>query len=142
MHSKNNLITSNVFEKERATKKININITYLHLQTTFFNKESKFLSQEKVSEVIQKVPLLRRGGGTVIEKRTKTNREKGCPSMSAFLKKLLRFSKWSFTVFLLIIMAVWNIKQTIMKDCNIQSCQWMGCDRFRQSTQDHQSGLC
>ena len=59
-----------MFEKERATKKININITYLHLQTTFFNKESKFLSQEKVSEVIQKVPLLRRGG-RVTEKRTK-----------------------------------------------------------------------
>ena len=29
-------------------------------------------------------------------------------------------------------MAVWNIKQTIMKDYDIQSCQWMACDRFRQ----------
>ena len=63
----------------------------------------------------------------------------GGPSMcvrSLFLKKMLRFSKWSLIVilqfFLLIIMAVWNIKQTIMKDYNIQSCQWMACDRFRQ----------
>ena len=63
----------------------------------------------------------------------------GGPSMCVvrFLKKnLLRFSKWSFIVilqfFLLIIMTVWNIKQTIMKDYNIQSCQWMACDRFRQ----------
>ena len=29
-------------------------------------------------------------------------------------------------------MAVWNIKQTIMKDCNIQSSQLMALDRFRQ----------
>ena len=40
---------------------------------------------------------------------------------------MLRFSKWSFLVilqfFLLIIMTVWNIKQTIVKNCNIQSCQ-------------------
>ena len=53
-----------------------------------------------------------------------------------FLKKLMRFSKWFFIAILqfvlLIIMAVWNIKQTIMKDYNIQSCQWMACDRFRQ----------
>ena len=37
---------------------------------------------------------------------------------------MLRFSKWSFLVilqfFLLIIMTVWNIKQTIVKNCNIQ----------------------
>ena len=89
--------------------------------------------------VIQKVRLLRRGrGGEVIEKQTKMNMGRG-PSMcvhSLFLKKMLRFSKWSFIdilqFFLLIIMAVWNIKQTIMKDYNIQSCQWMACDRFRQ----------
>ena len=53
-----------------------------------------------------------------------------------FFKKMLRFSKWSFITilqfFLLIIMAVWNIKQTIMKDYNIQSCKWMACDRFHQ----------
>ena len=30
-------------------------------------------------------------------------------------------------------MAVKIIKQTIMKDNNIQSCQRMACDRFRQS---------
>ena len=51
-------------------------------------------------------------------------------------KKMLKFSKGSFIVilqfFLLIIMAVWSFKQTIMKDYNIQSCQWMRCDRFRQ----------
>ena len=67
----------------------------------------------------------------VIEKQTKTNRGRGGPSMmyvSFFLKKcwdILQF-------FLLIKMAVWNIKQTIMKDYNIQSCQWMACDCFRQ----------
>ena len=51
------------------------------------------------------------------------------PSMclcSRFFKKRLRFPKWSFIVilhfFLLIIIAVSNIKQTIMKDYNIQSC--------------------
>ena len=27
-----------------------------------------------------------------------------------------------------------------MKDYNIQSCQWSGCDRFRQPTQDHNVG--
>ena len=51
-------------------------------------------------------------------------------------KKMLKFSKGSFIVilqfFLLIIMAVWNFKQTIMKDYNIQTCQWMTRDRFRQ----------
>ena len=35
--------------------------------------------------------------------------------------------------FLWIIKAAWNIKQTIMKDYNIQSCQWMECNCFRQS---------
>ena len=69
-----------------------------------------------------------RGGGGVIEKRTKTNRGSGV--LVLFWKKMLRFSKWSFIVifqfFLLIIMAVWNIKQTIMKDYNVQSCQsWL-----------------
>ena len=53
-----------------------------------------------------------------------------------FLKKMLRFPKWSFIIifqfFLLVIMAVWNIKQTTMKDYNIQSCQWMVCNCFRQ----------
>ena len=88
--------------------------------------------------VIQKVRLLRRGrGGEVIEKQTKMNMGRG-PSMcvhSLFLKKMLRFSKWSFIdilqFFLLIVMTVLNIKQTIMK-YDIQSCKWMLCDRFRQ----------
>ena len=95
-------------------------------------------------EFIQKVYSLRRGVGGggeegVIEKWTKTNREKGvlaCVYSHFLIKKMLRFSKWSFIVilqfFLLIIIAVWNIKQTIMKDYNIQSCQWMVCDRFCQ----------
>ena len=71
--------------------------------------------------------------------QTKTNRGKGvlaCVYVRFFKKILLRFSKWSYIVilqfFLLIIMAVWIIKQIIMKDYNIQSCQWMMCDRFRQ----------
>ena len=89
--------------------------------------------------VIQKVHSLRRGRkGEVIEKWTKTKKGKGGPAMCVrllFSKKMVRFSKWSVIVilqfFLLIIMAVWNIKQTIMKDI-IQSCQWMTCDRFRQ----------
>ena len=62
----------------------------------------------------------------------------GGPTMcvrSLFLKQMLIFSKLSFMVifqfFLLIILAVWNIKQTIMKNYNIQSCQWMACYRFR-----------
>ena len=67
--------------------------------------------------VIQKVRLLRRGrGGEVIEKQTKMNMGRG-PSMcvhSLFLKKMLRFSKWSFIdilqFFLLIVMTVLNIK--------------------------------
>ena len=97
--------------------------------------------QSNLQGVVQKVRSLRRGGGEVIEKRTKTNRGRGGegPSMcvrSLFKKEIPRFSKWSFIVilqfFLLTIMAVWNIKQTIMKDYNIQSCQWMACDRFRQ----------
>ena len=53
-----------------------------------------------------------------------------------FLKKMLRFSKWPFILilqfFLLTIMTVWNVKQTVMKDYNIQSCQSMACDHFRQ----------
>ena len=55
---------------------------------------------------------------------------------SLLKKKMLRFSKWSFIVilqfFLLIIMAAWHIKQTIVNDYNIQSCQWMAFDCFRQ----------
>ena len=54
----------------------------------------------------------------------------------AFLKKMLRFPKLSFIIilqfFLLIIMAVWNINQITINDYNIQSCQWMVCDCFRQ----------
>ena len=42
-----------------------------------------------------------------------------------------------FPILLLIIMAVRNIRQTIMEDYNIQSCQWMACHRFHQTTQDH-----
>ena len=49
---------------------------------------------------------------------------------------MLRFSKWSFVVilqfFLLIIMSVQNIKQTITKDYNIQSWLWIAHNRFCQ----------
>ena len=52
-----------------------------------------------------------------------------------FFKKNAEIFKIEFysysPVFPLIIIAVRNIKQTIMKD-NIQSCQWMACDRVRQ----------
>ena len=67
-------------------------------------------------------------------KLNKKKQGEGSPSRRVrllFKKKMLRFSKWSFIVilrfFLLIVMAVWNIKQTIIKDYNIQSCQWMAC---------------
>ena len=69
-------------------------------------------------------------------KREQKQMGRGCTSMYVcsyfFLKKMLGFWKWSFIIlqfFLLIIMAVWN---TIMKDYNIWSYQWMGCDFFRQ----------
>ena len=92
--------------------------------------------------VIQKVRLLRRRGGRDHWKTSKNEYGEGSPSICV----RSRFSEWSFIVFLqfflLIIMAIWNIKQTIMKDYDIQSCQWMACDRFRQPTQDHQCGLC
>ena len=88
--------------------------------------------------VIQKVGSMRRGRGGECGQWKANKNEQGegrswhvCKF--AFLKKMLRFSKWSFIVilqfFLLIIMVVWN---TIMKDYNIQSCQWMACDHFRQ----------
>ena len=84
-----------------------------------------------------KSAFVEEGRREVIEKRTTTNRWRGMYVRSLFLKKMLRFSKWSFIFILqffpLIIMAVWNIKQTIMKNYNIQSCKWMACDRFRQS---------
>ena len=74
-----------------------------------------------------------------IEKQTKMNRGREGPSIcvhSLFKKKMLRFSKKSFIAilqfFLLIILAVWNIKQTIMKDYNIQPSKWMGYNCFCQ----------
>ena len=63
-----------------------------------------------------------RGGASLKSEQKRTGRGGGCPSMwvRSLLKKMLRFSKRSFIVilqfFLLIIMAVWNIKQSIMKD--------------------------
>ena len=58
-----------------------------------------------------------------------------------FLKKnaeisMTKFYSSSFIVFLLIIMALWNIKQIIMKEYNIQSCQWMACNSFFQPKKD------
>ena len=85
---------------------------------------------------ILKVHSLRRGGGC----HWKANRGRSGEVLACvyfrFLKKMLRFSKSSFIVilqlFLLIIMAVWNIKQSIMKEDNIQSCHWMVCDCFHE----------
>ena len=74
-----------------------------------------------------------REGG--IKKWTKTNRGMGVLACVyvRFKKKMLEFSRWSFIVTLqLIVVAVWNIKQIIMKGYNIQSCQWMASDCFRQ----------
>ena len=73
-----------------------------------------------------------------------------------FLKKMLRFPTWSLIVilqyFILIIMAVWNIKQTFMKDYNIILIdnipsfqwmqQWMTRVRFHQPTQDYHCRFC
>ena len=107
-----------------------MNIGCHHRHIPFYYKFRK-----KKFGVIQKAFSLGTGEGRVIEKRTKTNRGRGSNVCvrSLFLKKMLRFSKWSFIVilkfFLLIIMTVWNIKQTTMKDY-VQSCQWMTCDRF------------
>ena len=92
--------------------------------------------------VIQKVCSLRRGGG-IIDNRTKTNRGRGslaCVYVGFFKKNAeifkMKFHSY-FPILLLIIMAVRNIRQTIMEDYNIQSCQWMACHRFHQTTQDH-----
>ena len=79
----------------------------------------------------------REGGGSWKSEQKPTGA--GGPNIcvrSLFLKQMLIFSKWSLIVilqvFLLIIIAVWNFKQTIMKEYNIQSCQWMSCYRFGQ----------
>ena len=44
---------------------------------------------------------------------------------------------YSYSSVFPIIILVWNINQTIMKDYHVQSCQWMAYDRFRQTIQDH-----
>ena len=60
-------------------------------------------------------------------KVNKSKQGEGGPRIFVCLiqKKMLRFSNWSVIVILqffsLIIIAVWNIKQTIMKDYNVQS---------------------
>ena len=81
-----------------------------------------------VKGVIQKVCVLRRGWG-VIEKRTKSDRGRGvlaCVYVGFFKKNAeifkMKFHSY-FPILLLIIMAVRNIRQTIMEDYNIQSCQ-------------------
>ena len=66
-------------------------------------------------------------------------REGECVYVRFFKKKCWKFSEWTLIVilqFFLILMAAWNIKQTIMKAYNIQSCQWM-CDCFCQPTEHH-----
>ena len=98
--------------------------------------------------VIQKVGSLKKREGVVIEKRTKMNRGRGvlaCVYVCVFWKntEIFKMKFYSYApVLLLIIMALWNIKQTMMKDYNIQSCPWMARDRFRQPKQDHDSVLC
>ena len=80
--------------------------------------------------VIQKVRSLRRGGRGGGSHWTANKKEQGEGVLACvylrFLTKMVRFSKLSFIVilqfFLLIITAVWNIKQTIMKDYKIRSC--------------------
>ena len=77
--------------------------------------------------VIQKVRLLRSGGG-VIEKRTKTGLGGSYHVCTfAFLKKnaeIFKIKFYSYSPFFpLIIITVKIIKQIIMKDNNIQSCQ-------------------
>ena len=97
--------------------------------------------------VIQKVRSLKREEVLSLKANKNEQGEGGglaCVYVRFFSKKMLR-SKSSFLIilqfFLLIIMAVWNIKLNIMKDYIIQSCQWMACNRFRQPTQDHYCGL-
>ena len=78
--------------------------------------------------VIQKVRSLRRGGG-MWGSHWKVNKNEQLGVLACvyvrFKKKMLRFSKWNVIAilqfFLLIIMAVWNIRQTIIKDYNIFS---------------------
>ena len=91
--------------------------------------------KDKPLGVIQKVRSLRREGGPLKSKQKRIGGEGFLACVYVLISlKIQRFSKWSFIVilqfFLLIIMAVWNIKQTIKKDYDIQSCQWMVCDRF------------
>ena len=92
-----------------------------------------------------KSTLVEEGSGVSLKSEQKRTGGGG-PSMCVcflFLKNAeifkMRFYIYS-PVFLLIIMVVWSIKQTIMKDYNIQSCQWMACDRFHQPIQDHNVG--
>ena len=97
--------------------------------------------------VIQKVRSLKREEELSLKANKNEQGEGGGSSVcvrSLFFKKNAEI-KIKFLIilqfFLLIIMAVWNIKLNIMKDYIIQSCQWMACNRFRQPTQDHYCGL-
>ena len=78
-----------------------------------------------------------RGGGRFIEKITKTGLGGSYHVCTfAFLKKnaeIFKIKFYSYSPFFpLIIITVKIIKQIIMKDNNIQSCQWLAYDRFRQ----------
>ena len=70
------------------------------------------------------------GGGSLKSQQKRTGRGGSivCVYVLFFFKKnaeisKMKFYSYSFTVFLLIIKAMRNIKQTIMKEYNIQSCQ-------------------
>ena len=106
----------------------NCSMKNLHQKHFFIDTFKNLLKFYK--GVIQKVCSLRRGGGGGAH--WKVNKDKWGGRVLAcvyvrFFKKMLRFSKLSFIVILefllLIIKAVWNIKETVMKGYNIQSCQ-------------------
>ena len=78
-----------------------------------------------------------RRGGEVHWKKNK-NRVRwvlSCVYVRFFKKnaEIFKIKFYNYSPFFpLIIITVKIIKQTIMKDNNIQSCQWLACDRFRQ----------
>ena len=85
----------------------------------------------------KEVRLLRTEGGEVHWKKNK-NRVRwvlSCVYVRFFKKnaEIFKIKFYNYSPFFpLIIITVKIIKQTIMKDNNIQSCQWLACDRFRQ----------
>ena len=111
---------------------ISIDSSYLYIFSSLFLHLLQIIERANVFEDVwghSKSTFVEERGEGVIEKRTKKNRGRGVLAFVfvRFFEKTLRFSKWSFIVILqfFLLMAVLNIKQTIMKDYNIQSCHWM-----------------